>query len=75
MIDTKGLVFQPISCAMVRGKSYLSGGGIWGFLMGDNVSINFTASSYSFLVTMPKSLVLEFRIVKIDLKNFFKLEI
>jgi hypothetical protein len=62
MIDTKGLVFQPISCAAVSGKSYLSGGGIWGFLMGDNVSINFIASSYSFLVTMPKSLVLEFRI-------------
>jgi hypothetical protein len=50
----------------VRGNSYLSGGGIWAFLMGDNVSINFRASSYSFLVTMPKYLVLEFRILKIN---------
>ncbi len=66
MINTKGLVFQPISCAAVRGNSYLSGGGIWAFLMGDNVSINFRASSYSFLVTMPKYLVLEFRILKIN---------
>jgi hypothetical protein len=70
MIDTKGLVFQPISCAIVRGKSYLSGGSIWGFLMGDNVSINFTASSYSFLVTMPISLVLEFRIKKINKNKY-----